>query len=63
VVAVPVGTPERLDSIRPLCDRIICLEAPEDFLALGQFYREFPQVEDAQVGDLLREYGRPVVTP
>ena len=63
VVAVPVAAPDRLAVIRPLCDRLICLEAPEDFLAVGQFYREFPQVEDTQVVDLLREYGRPVVTP
>ena len=62
-MAVPVAAPDRLAVIRPLCDRLICLEAPEDFLAVGQFYREFPQVEDTQVVDLLREYGQPVVTP
>jgi putative phosphoribosyl transferase len=55
VVAVPVGSPDRLAVIRPLCDRLVCLEAPENFMAVGQFYREFSQVEDARVVELLEE--------
>jgi putative phosphoribosyl transferase len=61
VVAVPVGSPERLAAIGPLCDRLVCLEAPADFLAVGQFYREFPQVEDADVVRLLARHARPAV--
>lgn len=59
VVAVPVGSPDRLDAIRPLCDRLVCLVAPEAFWAIGQFYRDFEQVEDARVVELLRDYGLP----
>jgi putative phosphoribosyl transferase len=59
VVAVPVGSPDRLDAIRPLCDRLVCLEEPQAFWAIGQFYRDFTQVEDARVVELLRDYGRP----
>jgi len=59
VVAVPVGSPDRLDAIRPLCDRLVCLEEPQAFWAVGQFYREFSQVEDDRVVELLRDYGRP----
>jgi predicted phosphoribosyltransferase len=59
VVAVPVGAPERLAVIRPLCDRLLCLEEPEAFWAIGQFYRDFTQVEDDRVVELLRDYGRP----
>lgn len=62
-VAVPVGSPERLAAIEPLCDRLICLEAPADFMAVGQFYRAFPQVEDAEVVRLLREHARPRAVP
>ena len=54
VVAVPVASPDRLTVIRPLCDRLVCLEAPDDFAAVGQFYRKFPQVEDTRVLELLR---------
>ncbi len=59
VVAVPVGSPDRLDAIRPLCDRLVCLLEPEAFWAIGQFYRDFEQVEDSRVVELLRDYGLP----
>lgn len=59
IVAVPVGAPDRIDAIRPLCDRVVCLEEPEAFWAIGQFYRNFEQVEDDRVVELLREYGLP----
>ncbi|MEX0669574.1 MAG: phosphoribosyltransferase family protein, partial [Pirellulales bacterium] len=41
IVAVPVGSPERVDAIRQLCDRVICLLEPQAFWAVGQFYRNF----------------------
>jgi len=59
IVAVPVGAPDRIDALRPLCDRVICLFEPIDFWAVGQFYRHFEQVSDTRVIELLREYGLP----
>jgi putative phosphoribosyl transferase len=59
VVAVPVGAPDRIDSIRQLCDRVECLLEPEAFCAIGQFYRHFEQVPDERVVELLREHGLP----
>ena len=59
IVAVPVGAPDRIDALRPLCDRIVCLHGPIDFWAVGQFYRRFEQVSDTRVVELLREYGLP----
>jgi putative phosphoribosyl transferase len=59
IVAVPVGAPDRIDAIRPLCDRVVCLQEPEAFWAIGQFYRTFEQVEDERVVELLRDYGLP----
>jgi predicted phosphoribosyltransferase len=61
IVAVPVGVTARIDAIRTLCDRVICLQEPEDFWAIGQFYRTFEQVEDERVVELLRDYGLPRV--
>lgn len=49
VCAVPVAAPEGLERVRPLADEVVCLEAPAAFYAVGQFYREFPQVEDEEV--------------
>ena len=54
VCAVPVAPPETLERIRPYADEVVCLEAPEDFQAVGQFYRDFQQVEDEEVVELLR---------
>jgi predicted phosphoribosyltransferase len=59
IVAVPVAAPDRLDAIRPLCDRVVCLIESAAFFAIGQFYRDFEQVEDDRVIELLRDYGVP----
>lgn len=59
IVAVPVGSPDRIDALRPLCDRIECLIEPADFWAVGQFYRHFEQVSDDRVVELLRDFGTP----
>ena len=58
IVAVPVAPGDTLERIRPLCDRLICLYEPENFWAVGQFYRHFDQVSDERVFDLLRRHGR-----
>jgi predicted phosphoribosyltransferase len=59
IVAVPVGAPSRIAAIRPLCDRVVCLQEPEAFWAVGQFFRTFEQVEDERVVELLRDFGLP----
>jgi putative phosphoribosyl transferase len=56
IVAVPVASPDRLDEVRRWCDEVICLIAPEEFWAIGQFYEDFSQVEDEKVLELLREF-------
>jgi putative phosphoribosyl transferase len=58
VCAVPVAAPESLERVRPYADEVVCLEAPAEFYAVGQFYREFPQVEDEAVIALLAQAAR-----
>lgn len=53
ICAVPVAPPETIARVRSYCDEIVCLDAPQFFYAVGQFYRDFPQVSDAQVIELL----------
>jgi len=55
VCAVPVAAPDSLERVRAYADELVCLEAPEEFFAVGQFYREFSQVEDEEVVALLRQ--------
>jgi putative phosphoribosyl transferase len=56
VCAVPVAPPESIEQVRPYADEVVCLEKPEDFQAVGQFYRHFPQVEDEEVVVLLSRH-------
>ena len=53
ICAVPVAPPDTLEKIRAYADEVVCLEAPEFFRAVGQFYADFPQVEDAEVEAIL----------
>lgn len=54
ICAVPVSPRDTLDLVRQDADEVVCLGAPQLFQAVGQFYRAFPQVEDAEVVELLR---------
>ena len=49
ICAVPVSPPHTLAKVAEMADQVICLEAPEYFQAVGQFYSHFPQVEDDEV--------------
>lgn len=53
VVAVPVAARETLAMMERYADRVVCLEAPEPFHAISQFYRHFEQVDENTVIDLL----------
>lgn len=54
ICAVPVSPAETLIKIAELADEVICLETPNDFQAVGQFYVHFPQVEDDEVIEILQ---------
>jgi putative phosphoribosyl transferase len=49
VCAIPVASLDALAKIKTLADETVCLSAPEDFMAVAQFYRQFPQVDEEQV--------------
>lgn len=53
LLAVPVGAPPSVDALGEEADEVICLETPRSFAAVGQWYRDFEQTEDATVTDLL----------
>jgi predicted phosphoribosyltransferase len=55
IAAAPVASPERLAEVRRWCDEVVCLHAPEEFHAVGQFYAHFEPVEDEEVLELLRD--------
>lgn len=53
ILAVPVISKETLDDIKRYFDRAIVLSIEEEFYAVGQFYKEFPQISDQEVVSLL----------
>lgn len=55
VLAVPVAPPEVVEKLKPLVDELICLDQPEFFAAVGQFYQEFSQISDEEVVKLLEK--------
>ena len=54
VCAVPVAPSDTVDQVRQYADDVVCLETPFSFQAVGQFYRDFPQVDDETVVEILR---------
>lgn len=53
ILAVPVIAKETYDKIKKEVNKIVALEMPQSFNAVGEFYREFPQVSDEEVLKLL----------
>lgn len=53
-VAVPVGSSSAVARLAAIVDRVICLEAPPSFYAVGQFYADFRQTSDDEVRELLQ---------
>lgn len=59
VLAVPVAPAGVDGDFARIADRVVALQQPWDFAAVGQFYRDFEQVEDAEVTRILAEaHGR-----
>jgi putative phosphoribosyl transferase len=54
VLAVPVAPPDALERMAELTDEVICLYAPTQFFAVGQWFEDFRQVSDREVRELLR---------
>ncbi len=46
---------DTLEKVAALADETVCLEVPDVFFAVGQFFRNFDQVEDDEVTTLLRK--------
>lgn len=65
VVAVPVGARGAVDEVAHLADDVACVLAPEDFQAVGRWYRDFDQTTDDEVRALLDDAQRwaPVPEP
>ncbi len=57
-VAVPVLSREAREKVAALADAVVCLQQPEPFDAVGQWYADFRQVEVAEASALLGQAQR-----
>lgn len=55
VVAVPVAPVDAIQTLSEDGTKVVCLETPGPFLAIGEFYGDFDQVEDLEVKRILDE--------
>lgn len=55
ILAVPVAPPDTVKRLRRRVDQLICLETPEPFYAVGQFYQDFTQTTDGEVVEALKQ--------
>ena len=55
VVAVPVAPPDAVERLRQRAE-VVALSTPPDFVAVGAYYRNFPQVSDEEVIEILRRW-------
>src|SRR3990167_9630835 len=53
ILATPVISKRTKKELGEHFDKIVSVLTPDDFSAVGEFYREFPQVEDEEVKALL----------
>ena len=53
VIAAPVASRQAVAALRDVCDEILCVEVPEPFYAVGEWYRDFSQTSDDEVVELL----------
>lgn len=55
VLAVPVAPPDTIERLRPQVDEVVCLMMPAFLGAIGSFYRDFHQLRDEDVTELLQQ--------
>lgn len=56
IIAVPVGSKDSIQKLKKIADEVVVLYAPDFFNAVGEFYKDFEQVEDETVLEIMRKY-------
>ena len=51
----PLGPSEACERLKKEADEFLCLATPELFMAVGEWFKDFRQVSDAEVQRLLEE--------
>jgi putative phosphoribosyl transferase len=54
VVAVPVASRSAVSALRGVCDEVQCVEVPDPFYAVGEWYRDFSPTSEDEAVEILR---------
>lgn len=60
LLAAPVGAADSVRRLSHDADEVICLQIPDNFFAVGEWYQDFSATSDEEVIDLLREAARTI---
>jgi len=63
IVAVPVAPLDRIRLLEQYCDEVVCLLPAGHFWSVGQYYEEFPIIDDDQVIDILKKFSAQAAQP
>ena len=55
IVAAPVGAPDTCAALAREADEVVCIRTPEQFVAVGLWYRDFTPTSDNEVRSLLEK--------
>lgn len=58
ILAVPVISKDSYDELKLLVDKLVAIEIPDSFGAVGQFYKYFPQISDSEVMQIIKKARR-----
>ncbi|MEU4619869.1 phosphoribosyltransferase family protein [Actinoplanes sp. NPDC023801] len=53
ILAAPVCAPQARDALAAEADEVVCLSAPDPFVAVGRWYDDFEQLTDEDVGNFI----------
>ena len=57
IIAIPVGPKETVDELNKMADKVVVLDCPQFFNAVGEFYQEFNPVDDYEVQEIMSKRG------
>jgi predicted phosphoribosyltransferase len=55
IVAAPVASPDTCEALNVVADEVVCLQTPQPFSSVGQWYKNFDQTSDQEVTALLNK--------
>ena len=56
IIAIPVGPKETIDKLNQIADEVIVLHTPLVFNSVSEFYRDFKQIDDEEVKQILLKH-------